>query len=45
MGKWGLFSLMCSVELITVQIILPVTECIYLNVVMFTAEVIFFFLK
>jgi hypothetical protein len=45
MGKWGLISLMYSVELITILIILPKIKCIYLNAVMFSAEVIFCFLK
>jgi len=45
MGKWGLISLMFSVELIRVLIILPVIKCIFLNVVMFSAVVAFYFLK
>jgi len=45
MGKWRLISLMYSVELIRVLIILPVIKCIYLNAVMFIAEVIYCFLK
>jgi len=45
MGKWGLTSLMYSVELITVLIILSLIKCIYLNAVVLCAEVIFCFLK
>jgi hypothetical protein len=45
MGNGGLISLMYSVELITVLIVLPITRCIYLNAVMFNAEVILCFLK
>ena len=41
MGKWGLISLMYSVELIAVLIILVKIKCIYLNTVMFIAKVIF----
>ena len=44
-GKWGLISLMYSVELIRVLIILPIIKCLYLNVVMFSAVVTFCFLK
>ena len=45
MGKWGLISLMYSVELITVLSILPLMKCIYLNAVLLCAEFIFCFLK
>jgi hypothetical protein len=44
-GEGGAISLMYSVELITVLIILPIIKCMYLNAVMFSAEVIFCFLK
>ena len=44
-GEVGLISLMFSVELIRVLIILPVIKCIFLNVVMFSAVVAFYFLK
>jgi hypothetical protein len=46
MGKWGFISLMYSVELLTVLIILPtIKKCVYLNAVMFGAQIIFCFLK
>ena len=41
MGNWRLISLMYSVELITAVIILAKIKCMYLNTVMFIAEVIF----